>query len=74
MTDRSITKGEFEYNKNTIKNTKDYRLSVIKVADKRTLTSFENYFILVSDVALEMLEMIQQEFDSRDMKKDLEMQ
>ena len=74
MTDRSITKGEFDYNKNIIKNTKDYRLSVIKVADKRTLTSFENYFILVSDVALEMLELIQQEFDSRDMKKDLEMQ
>lgn len=74
MTDRSITHGEFEYNKNIIKNTKDYRLSVIKVADKRTLTSFEDYFILVSDVAMEMLELIQQEFDSRDMKKDLEVQ
>lgn len=74
MTDRSITHGEFEYNRNIIKNTKDYRLSVIKVADKRTLTSFEDYFILVSDIALEMLELIQQEFDSRDMKKDMEVQ
>lgn len=71
MTDRAITKGEFDYNKNIIKNTKDYRLSVIKIADKRTLTSFENYFMLVSDVALEMLELIQQEFDSRDMKKEM---
>ena len=72
MTDRAITKGEFEYDKKIIKNTRDYRLSILKVADKRTLTSFENYFILMSDVALEMLEMIHQEFDSRDMKKDLE--
>lgn len=71
MTDRSITKGEFDYSKDIIKNTKDYRLSVIKVADKRTLASFENYFILVSDVALEMLELIHQEFDSRDMKKEM---
>ena len=74
ITNRSLTKGEFDYNKDIIKNTKDYRLKVIKVANKRLLTSFENYFILVSDVALEMLELIQQEFESRDMKKDMEMQ
>ena len=71
MTNRSLTHGEFDYSKNIIQNTKDYRLSVIKVANKRLLTSFEHDFILVSDVALEMLELIQQEFDSRDMKKEM---
>lgn len=73
VTNRSITHGEFEYSKKIIDNTKDYRLSVIKVADKRTLQNFEKDLMLVADVVLEVLELIKQESDSRDMKKDMEM-
>ena len=71
MTNRAVTKGEFGYDQNIINNTKDYRLSIIKIGDKRTLEALEKDLVLVADVSLEMLKMIEEEFESRKTKKEM---
>ena len=72
MTSRSITKGEHNFSSKIIEKTKDHRISIVKVANPRTLISLQKDLILVSNVALDMLQLIEQEFQAREMKKDLE--
>jgi hypothetical protein len=71
MTQRAITKGEFEFSEKTIKSTKEYRLEILKMLDERNLINLERGLKFVQLVTDETLELIEKEYESIEMKKKI---
>lgn len=71
MTQRAITKGEHEMSEQFVKNTKDYRLEVLKTLDERNLINLEKGLRLVQLVTDEMLGLIDGELESAKMKEKM---
>ena len=71
FTGRAITRDEYNYTEEMIKDSKPHQLSVVKsVLDKELMTLDDNvYFVYLA--AKQMLELINNEFEARDLKKDL---
>jgi len=72
VTDRALSKGELQYTDKMINDSKDYRLGMIKSAlNDTTLLALENDLILNKLWTDEMLEMIDQEINTRKLKQKL---
>jgi len=71
LTNQELTIDDFEHYDKIINNTQKYRISLAKVANPRTLMSYEKDLVLAADIALDMLKLIEKEFDSRNMKRDM---
>ena len=71
MTDRAITKSEHLYSDKIVENTKNYRLSVVKASNTNALHTLQNDLSTVAAVTIDMLEMIEKEFESRKEKKEM---
>jgi len=71
MTDHKLNKGEHDYTKEMIDNTKGFRLEVIKSCQDRTLILLEKELKLNKQVTDEILQVIDKEFEARKMKKEI---
>ena len=71
LTNRAITRGEFRYTAETLKEGRDHRTSVIKGIGFLELRALEEDLILLSDISTEMRERVSEEVRLRNKKIEL---
>lgn len=69
LTQRAITRGEHKFSEETIKDTREYRIEILKTLDERNTINLERGLRLIRLVTDEMLALIEREFESLKMKE-----
>jgi hypothetical protein len=71
LTGRPLTRGEFEYSPEMIKHAREHQINLIKSVDHRELLALNNNLISLNETVTQILDIIDQEFESREKKEEM---
>ena len=71
LTGRQQTRGQFEYTPEMIKHAREHQINLIKSVDKRELLALNNSLISLNETVTQILDIIDQEFESRENKEEM---